>query len=69
MYTTFIKEMDIQLMASELSAAQAVYCLSVFMLKTDPSSLVPDVDYRIPGGSSFKEWGEVNICFCNTYFN
>lgn len=56
-YDVMIVEMGIQLMSSELSAAQAVYALTVFMMKTYPS-LQPGVDYRIPGESTFKEWAE-----------
>ena len=56
-YNMYVKEMGMQLMSSELSAAQAVYCLTVFMMKTHPN-LTPGVDYRIPGESVFKEWGE-----------
>jgi hypothetical protein len=56
-YNMYVKEMGMQLMASELSASQAVYCLTVFMMKTYPD-LVAGVDYRIPGESVFKEWAE-----------
>jgi len=49
--------MGIQLMSSELSAPQAVYALTVFMMKTYPK-LEPGVDYRVPGESQFKEWAE-----------
>jgi hypothetical protein len=56
-YDMYITEMGVQLMASEISACQAVYCLTVFMMKTHPD-LTPGVDYRIPGESVFKEWGE-----------
>ena len=56
-YDVFIIEMGIQLMSSELSAAQAVYALTVFMRKSYPD-LKSGVDYRIPGESTFKEWGE-----------
>ena len=49
--------MGVQLMASEISACQAVYCLTVFMMKTHPD-LTPGVDYRVPGDSVFKERGE-----------
>jgi hypothetical protein len=56
-YNMYVKEMGMQLMASELSASQAVYCLTVFMMKTHPD-LVAGVDYRIPGESVFKEWAE-----------
>jgi hypothetical protein len=44
-------------MSLELSVPQAVYALTVFMRKTYPD-LKPNVDYRIPGESTFKEWGE-----------
>jgi len=53
-YDMYIKEMGVQLMASEISACQAVYCLTVFMMKTHPD-LTPGVDYRVPGESVFKE--------------
>ena len=56
-YDVMIVEMGIQLMSSELSAAQAVYALTVFMMKTYPS-LQPGIDYRIPGETTFKEWAE-----------
>ena len=56
-YDVFIVEMGIQLMSSELSAPQAVYALTVFMMKTYPN-LEPGIDYRIPGESQFKEWAE-----------
>jgi len=56
-YDVFIIEMGLQLMSSALSAPQAVYALTVFMMKTYPD-LAPGVDYRIPGESQFKEWGE-----------
>lgn len=56
-YDVLIVEMGIQLMSSELSAAQAVYALTVFMMKTYPD-LEPGVDYRIPGESTMKEWAE-----------
>ena len=56
-YNMYIKELGMQMMSAELSASQAVYCLTVFMMKTHPK-LVPGVDYRIPGESVFKEWGE-----------
>ena len=56
-YKLYIKEMGMSLMASELSASQAVYCLSIFMQKTYPT-LELGIDYRIPSESSFKEWGE-----------
>jgi hypothetical protein len=56
-YNMHIIEMGMQMMSSELSAAQAVFCLTVFMAKARPT-LTPGVDYRIPGESVFKEWGE-----------
>ena len=56
-YDMYVIEMGIQLMSSELSAAQAVYVLTIFMMKTYPG-LVPGIDYRIPGESQFKEWAE-----------
>ncbi len=57
-YKLYIKEMGMSLMASELSASQAVYCLSIFMQKTYPTLILLGIDYRIPSKSSFKEWGE-----------
>jgi hypothetical protein len=45
-YNMYLEEMGMQLIASELSTSQAVYCLTVFMMKTHPD-LVAGVDYRI----------------------
>ena len=56
-YSMYVKELGLQLMASEMSAAQAVYSLTIFMMKTHPS-LTPGLDYRTPSESVFKEWGE-----------
>jgi hypothetical protein len=70
-YDIMVKELGIQLMASEMSASQAVYCVTVFMMKTYPN-LSPGVDYRVPSASSFKEWGEVShpvCCISNCYFD
>jgi hypothetical protein len=61
-YDFMVKELGIQLMASEMSASQAVYCVTVFMMKTYPN-LAPGVDYRVPSESSFKEWGEVSTIY------
>ena len=66
-YDVFIVEMGIQLMSSELSAPQAVYALTVFMMKTYPN-LEPGVDYRIPCESQFKEWAEAIYEVSTTFF-
>ncbi len=70
-YDIMVKELEIQLMVSEMSASQAVYCVTVFMMKTYPN-LSPGVDYRVPSASSFKEWGEIShpvCCITNCYFD
>ena len=56
-YDAYIVEMGLQLMASQMSAAQAVYAVTIFMLKTYPK-LKAGKDYRMPGESTFKEWAE-----------
>ena len=58
-YIMYVKEMGMQLMiASELSASQAVYCLTVFMMKTHPDLIVAVVDNHTPGEYPSKEWAE-----------